>query len=153
VKQRSDYRVGVGATSILMILVVLALAALSLLSLSSARNNETLAQRNLSMTLSYYQAAAEAQRTLAAMDTLISENRAGAQDADDWNALFADHGLETVTVNEDGTFSFSLDAGAERALVVEGALTPNASPRYTLTRHELVNQAAETESTLNLLIQ
>ena len=151
-KQQSDYRVGVGATSILMILVVLALAALSLLSLSSARNNENLAQRNLSMTLSYYQAAAEAQRTLAAMDTLVVENRAQTQDADGWNALFAAHGLETVTVTKGGTFSFSLDAGEERALVVEGTLTPNALPRYTLTRHELVNQSAETEYTLDLLI-
>jgi len=87
------------------------------------------------------------------MDTLVVENRAEIKNASGWNALFAAHGLETLTVNENGTFSFTLDAGAERALAVEGAFTPDASPRYTLTRHELVNQAAETEYTLDLLIQ
>jgi len=152
VKQRNDYRLGVGASSILMILVVLALAALSLLSLNSARNNETLSQRNLTMTLAYYEAAEEVQRTLAAMDALVAEYPAQTADADGCNALFSAHGLETVTVSEGGAFAFSLDAGAQRALEVEGVLTPDASTRCTLTRHELVNRATGEESSLELLI-
>ena len=39
-KQKSEYRVGIGASSILMILVVLALTALALLSYNSARSTE-----------------------------------------------------------------------------------------------------------------
>ncbi len=150
-KQRGEYRAGVGASSILMILVVLALAALSLLSLSSARNNEALSQRNLAMTLSYYGAAAGAQRTLAAMDALVAENP-GA-DAERLNELFAAHSLDTVTVSDGGAFAFSLDAGAERLLVVEGVLSPGATPRCALTRHELVNRPAGEEGGVELLIR
>jgi hypothetical protein len=151
-KQSGDYRTGVGASTILMILVVLALAALSLLSLNSARNNDTLSQRNLAMTLSYYEAAAEAQRMLAAMDALIVEHPAEAADATLCAALFAAHGLDTVTVSEGGAFSFSLDAGADRTLQVEGVLTPGAQPRCTLTCHELTSNAAPENGTVDLLI-
>jgi len=140
VKRKQEYRVGVGASSILMVLVVLALAALSLLSLSSAKNNAALSQRNLNMTLAYYQAAAQAQRTLSMMDSLMAEREAQNLTAQEWTDLFAAHGLEAVTVSAEGVFSFSVDAGAERSLIVQGELTPQNAPRFTVTRHELTNQ-------------
>jgi len=150
-KTGSEYRVGVGASSVLMVLVVLALAALSLLSLGSARSNAALSDRNRTMTLGYYQAAAQAQQTLAAMDELAQENASVVTDASGWNALFARNGLGNITVGEDGIFSFALDAGAQRSLVVEGNFTPALFPRLTLTRHELVSHSTETDNTLNLL--
>ena len=150
-KPGSEYRVGVGASSVLMVLVVLALAALSLLSLGSARSNAALSDRNRTMTLGYYQAAAQAQQTLAAMDELAMENASVVTDFNGWNALFARNGLGNVTLGEDGAFSFALDAGAQRSLAVEGTFSPSSAPRLTLTRHELVNHSTETESPLNLL--
>lgn len=150
-KTGSEYRVGIGASSVLMVLVVLALAALSLLSLGSARSNAALSDRNRTMTLGYYQAAAQAQQTLAALDELTQKNAASLTDSIGWNALFARNGLGNVTVDEDGSFSFSLDAGAQRSLVIEGNFMPSLSPRLTLTRHELVSTSTQTDTTLNLL--
>ncbi len=150
-KSGSEYRVGVGASSVLMVLVVLALAALSLLSLGSARSNASLSDRNRTMTLGYYQAAAQTQQTLAAMDELAQENASVVTDTSGWNALFARNGLGNITIGEDGNFSFALDAGAQRSLVVEGTFSPSLSPRLKLTRHELVSQSIEMENTLNLL--
>ena len=79
--RKTDYRVGVGASSILMVLVVLALAAMSLLSLSAARNSEALGDRALDMTTNYYQAVSEAQRMLAAMPATQSRVQATASRA------------------------------------------------------------------------
>jgi hypothetical protein len=147
-----EYRVGIGASSVLMILVVIALTALSLLSLGNAHSSAALSDRNLSMTISYYQAAAQAQRMLGAMDELEKEYAAESSNTKDWNTLLATHGLQAITVDEDGIFSFSLDAGAQRSLAVEGEFTPDSVPRYTLTRHELTAAAESQESSLNLLI-
>ncbi len=151
-KSFGEYRIGIGASSVLMILVVIALAALSLLSLGNARGSSTLSDRNLSMTLSYYQATAKAQQMLGAMDGLEKEYAAGSPNADGWNALLAAHGLPDITIDEDGTFAFSLDAGAGRSLAVEGTFTPDSVPRFTLTRHELTAAAETQEPSMNLLI-
>lgn len=147
-----EYRVGIGSSSVLMVLVVLALAALSLLSLGSARSNAALSDRTLTMTLDYYRAAAQVQRMLGAMDELEKDYAVDVLDAEGWNALLAMHGLEKITVDENGTFAFSLDAGTERLLVVEGTLTPDSTSRYLLTRHELTTGYETEDLTLQLLI-
>lgn len=149
-KLKQDYRIGIGASSILLILVVLALAALSLLSLGSAKNNAALTERNLNMTLSYYQAAAKAQRTLAMMDSLVSDRSVQNLTAEEWTTLFSAHGLNGITVSDGMAFSFSIDAGAERILVVEGKFSPQGTPRLTLTRHELTSQTVLESKTLNV---
>lgn len=71
-KPKTEYRVGVGASSILMILVVLALTALSLLSFSGARHAEVMAKRNVDMVTAYYAATAEAQEKLAVLDSMLA---------------------------------------------------------------------------------
>lgn len=146
-KQKTEYRLGVGASSILMILVVLSLAAISLLSLHAARNNAALTQRNLEMTVAYYQAAAEVEQTLAAMDELMVQHGGAEQGLStaDWMLDFqAQHG---ITFSSDQTFAFFTDAGAERSIAVEGYLTPGSSPCYTLTRHELLPSSAAAQQT------
>ena len=154
-KQKSEYRVGIGASSILMILVVLALTALALLSYNSARSTETLTQRNRAMTVAYYQATATAQRKLASMDQLLLLHRGEELDADGWQRIFTDQNLNEISVNDmDGVicFAFTIDAEYERELMVEGTLTPADETRYTLTRHEMVSQVSDaTDSTLTLL--
>ncbi|NLI21636.1 MAG: hypothetical protein GX418_08830 [Clostridiales bacterium] len=140
-KPKTEFRFGVGASSILMILTVLALAALALLSLVNARGNAALAARSRTMTVAAFTADAEAQRTLALMDEVMAENA-----SEDWTpkllaARLARAGLADVTLDEDYHFAFALDAGVGRELHVEGILTPTALPRYTLTRHQLVAAA------------
>ena len=138
-KPRCEYNIGIGASTILLILVVIALAALSLTSLGSARNNAALSDRNLEMTLAYYTAAAQAQRTLAAMDAVIAEYADTFTNVDALKTLFAFHGLSNVKVYSNYTFTFFVNAGAQRLLEVGGTLSPGQAPRYTLTRHTLGN--------------
>lgn len=150
-RQKTEYRVGVGASSILMILVVLSLTALSLLSLSSARNNQALSERNLGMTVQYYEAAANAQRKLAAMDAALEKHAGTLFSRAAWQSIFDAEGLTDVSLTDELTFAFTVDAGAGRTLAVEGTLTPNTQPRYRLTCHELRSSALQTEQPLLLL--
>ena len=146
-KQKTEFRLGVGASSILMILVVLSLAALSLLSLHVAQSNAALTKRNLEMTLAYYQAAADVQHTLAAMDELIVQNSLAAENTASTDWLLRFQATQGVTVNPDRSFAFNVEAGAQRSIAVEGYLTPDAFPRYTLTRHELLPSEALLQQT------
>lgn len=139
-KSKPEYRIGIGASSILMILVVLALSALSLLSLYSARSNAALSRRNLVMAAGYYHATAAVQAKLSLLDSLLAEYAAETDGASAWNTLLQQHSLAELSVAPDLTFSFAVDAGAGRYLSVEGILTPGATPRYRLTQHKLINQ-------------
>ena len=149
--RKTDYRVGVGASSILMVLVVLALAAMSLLSLSAARNSEALGDRTMDMAVDYYQAAAEAQRMLAAMDATLADHAAEVPDSATWQAMLQAHGVPDIQVAADLTYTFSVNAGAQRILEVSGLLTPTQPQRYTLTRHQLINTATVETQPLQVL--
>ena len=180
-KNKTDFRIGIGTSSILLMLVVLALTALSLLAYSSARNNATLANRDLHMTLAYYEAAAKAQRDLCTMDALLADSNARttmaidtpivtaaattasagdtqtaepmqSNDAAAWQAQFVAHDLGNIIVHIDLSYTLTIDAGESRVLVVEGQLSPGAATRYTITRHELVNTASYPEPTLQLMM-
>ena len=140
-KPKPEYRLGIGASSILMILVVLALAALSLLSLKAAQTNAALTERTLRMSLAYYNAAAEVQQTLAAMDQRQSElDLADLEDIAAYRAFLAGCSL-TATLRDDLTFTLLADAEASREIVVEGIITPHAPTAITVTRHTLHSTA------------
>lgn len=132
-KPRTELRLGIGASSLLMILVVLALTALAMLSLGGARNTEALTARGVDMTVGYYEAAARAQERLAALHAwLIAQED---NDVPPPDAL-------GVTLTRDGgrvIFAFREDAGYERAIAVEGVYDPGASPSLRLTRHALID--------------
>lgn len=146
-KSKGEYRIGTGASSILMILVVLSLTALALLSFTSARNNAALSKRNLEMTVAYYNAAAEVQRTIAGMDEILMEQESPYADPPVWRALLSDCLGTDGTLADDMTFTLQTDAGASRTLVVEGILQPDAARRIILTRHELNAPATPQEET------
>lgn len=56
---------GIGTTSVILIFLVLSLAAFSVLSLVSARNSETLTQKNTEYVTAYYNAASLANNFIA----------------------------------------------------------------------------------------
>lgn len=152
-KQRPEYRVGMGASSIMMILVTLALAALSLLSFYVARSNAALSQRNRDMVVSYYNAAAEVQRTLAELDEAFTPEAVAwraALDSIDRDPARADVRLVLL---DGGGFSMAVDAGGGRELAVEGTLGPAAESGLTLKRHQLETAPGATgEGTLNVYL-
>ena len=145
-RQKAEYRIGVGASSILMILVTLALAALGLLSLYAAKNNAALCKRNLEMTVQYYHAADDTQRILAAIDQSLTPEAIARREAISSFVCHWTGEVVPVTVQEGGSFAFSVGAGAGRTLTTEGAVQPDGT--VTLTRHALVSAPAPTETPL-----
>ena len=61
-------RMGVGASSILLILVVVSLTLFASLSLIQARADATLTQKTAASIRTFYEADAKAQQTIAALD-------------------------------------------------------------------------------------
>lgn len=151
-REKSEYRVGVGASSVLMILVVLALTALSLLALSSARDTEALSRRNQSMVVDYYEAAADAQLRLMEADQWLAAARAAADGGVDFEQALADALPEGFSLTDYG-FAFQQSAGDDRVILVEADIAPpgQPGPRYTVTRHQSIGTApfaSENEFTL-----
>ncbi len=93
-KTAQEFRIGTGASSILLVLVVLCLTVLGILAYSAARADNALTERNTEATERYYAAVAEAEERLCA---LASEGKAG-------------------------TFAFQISVGEGLALDVRGAL-------------------------------
>lgn len=147
-KQKSEYRIGVGASSILMVLVVLALTALGLLSFGGARNAETLANRSMQMSTGYHQAAATAQRQLAIMDDALQRTMGelDVESAANFCEEMQKKGLVGFSLNEEADmllFSFHVNALYDRELQLAGRILPQVGTRYQLTRHELVSLQPE----------
>ena len=69
-------RAGLGVPSLTLILLTLCLTLLGTLSLADARAEQSLRKRQEALTTAYYQAAWEAQRTLACMDEKIMRSNA-----------------------------------------------------------------------------
>lgn len=152
-KQQTEYRVGVGASSVLLILVVLAMAALALLAFGSARNTEALTGRNIEMTEAYYEAAAEVQRRLAAIDQAVLEYREQGGDAQMDENWFSDHGAQAEWQPADGGMHFiiTVSAGAQRVIRATGTALPQGDERYTLESHTLFSDTVQEETYLTLM--
>lgn len=147
-KTKSEFRVGVGASSILMVLVVVAMTAVALLSFSGARNAEVLAKRSVEMSSAYYQGAADVQLQLAILDEMLSRYDIALtpNEADALSKQLVEMGLQNFSFRLQGkdiVFSFGVDAKHEREIQVEGRVLTEGSPRYQLTRHELVSLETE----------
>lgn len=154
-RKKAEHRVGIGASSVLMILVVLALATLSLLAFGSAKSTEALTRRNVEMACAYYEAAARTQEKLMQIDQAVLDYRrqgTGALDAAWFDAYpIAAQWDET----EDGLcFTLLTEAGEGRVLCAAGVVHEQGTARYTLNKHVLISDASEdTERYLNLIGQ
>ena len=144
-KPKAEYRIGVGASSILMILVTLALAALGLLTLYAAKNNAALCARNVSLTVQYYHAADQTQRMIAAIDEGFTPQALARMQA--LQGYVTEAPAQGITFTYTGNaFTIDADAGAGRTLHTEGTLAGDHS--ITLTRHTLSSAPAETQAPL-----
>ena len=68
-------RMGVGASSILLILVVVSLTLFASLSLMQARGDAALTQKTAESIATYYEADARAQEKLAALDDALQQGK------------------------------------------------------------------------------
>lgn len=140
-KHKQEYRVGTGATSMLMIFIVLCLTTLSILSYSSARADLAITKRNVEMNEKSNEAVCAAQRIIAEIDGQLVAARAQTDDDDEYADLVSLISVDDVEINADESMelSFLVNAGYDRWLDVTMQITPlwDTSTRYYLVRHVL----------------
>lgn len=144
-QKKQEYRVGVGASSLLMILVVLCLATLAILSYLSAATDEKFTLREVEMAEGAYAAEARAQEALAALDGLLLDETNGA-DAEALSEALSGAGFDAEAEAGDA-LRLSFDAGADRALVVRVRVRPEAGEggaRFQLLEHRVQSTLVET---------
>jgi len=136
-RPRQEYRVGIGASSMLTIFVVLCVSALALLALSGARGDQALTNRAVQMTAGYYEAADRAQKALAQIDREVWDAARRAAGQQEFDEALSNISVEGVSLDyEEGILSFDLDAGGGRKLSV--AVKPSLSgERCPVVRHQL----------------
>lgn len=151
-----EYRIGIGAASMLLIFIMLCITTLAVLSLSSARADLTLTKRNVTMQRAYHTASAKAQETISAIDNALMEAAGQASTQAEYEALVEALTLPEVALSAaKGSISFEVDAGFERSLEVVLSLAEHGGegPRYTIARHTLRNDAPwETEDDTTVFI-
>lgn len=144
----AQYRVGVGASSILMIFIVLSLTTLGVLCYASARADLILTQKRQAQVEAYYQADAMAQALLAEIDQALLAAGEGGQEA----ALEGLADIDPAIEASDGLITIRLPVGDSQTLHV--VLRPQAAgsgARYTLVSHCLYNTADwSVDTTLHL---
>jgi len=133
--KRYSSRMGVGASSILLILVVVSLTLFAVLSLVQARGDAALTDKTARSVGAYYEADARAQQTLAKIDGALSRGEDAAS-------------VEGVTMAAAGEYAFSIAASDGHTLSV--ALRVDGG-KYTVVEYRYANNAAwsgESENTL-----
>lgn len=151
----SDYRVGPGMTSLLLIFVALCMAALAVLSFASVRVDTSLNDRAAEATVRYYQAAARAQEQLFQLDQqLLADREAAAPVVNETAAdqATADNGpdksVPAEAEPEQRSLTVPLGDGRELVLALEVKAAP-AVERYVLRSHRVMN-VAEWEAEQNI---
>jgi hypothetical protein len=136
-RPKQEYRVGIGASTMLTIFVALCLTTLALLALSGARGDAALTSRALTMTEGYYGASDRAQRILAKLDEAVQSAAATSADQHAFEEALSGMTVDGVSmVFDGGILSFDLDAGGGRVLSV--AVQPSReSPRLSIERYAL----------------
>lgn len=146
-----EYRVGVGASSILMIFIVLSLTTLGVLSFASARADLALSDRRQAQVEAYYAAEADAQALIAQIDEALYT---AVQTPETYEAsVRALESLDSaITVEEDLSIVLALPVGASQLLTIR--LVPGGAEgtaRYIMDEHYLLNiEEWEPDTTMNL---
>lgn len=146
-------RAGLGVSSLTLILLTLCLTLLGTLSLADARAEQSLRKRQEALTAAYYQAAFEAQRTLACMDEQMAQAYARCSDEEEYAqqcTALTSAGDTDVEWTDDAHAVFYLDAGFERRLCVEierCRWDEAHAQRFTVVRHVLEDMKQWQEQT------
>ncbi len=150
--EKQEYRMGVGASSILMIFVILCITTLGVLSFANARANYTLTQRRTAYVETFQTARAQAQRVLAQIDAALAQ---AAQNSGMYGEAVGKLTVEgtELAVSEDLVISFSIPFGEAQSLDIGvRAAGPDAARRYEMAYQYYVNMGEwEPDETLRLV--
>lgn len=139
---KTEYRVGIGASSILMIFIILCLTTLGVLSFASSRADLSLTSRRVAQSEAYYRGIADSQALIADVDSALYAARQAA--GDDEEAYIASLAAiadisEFISVKE-SVITLKVPVGDKQRLQIDmtvGGLDDAA--RYAVTKHYLVN--------------
>ena len=99
-RNESNTSAGIGAPSLLMVLVVLSLGILSALTVMNARSEQRLSERSTAVSSAVYALYAEAEETVATLDTIAAECEAKAATEQEYMSLFQEILPGDVTFRE-----------------------------------------------------
>lgn len=136
-----EYHIGPGAVSLLLVIVVVSMSVLGLLGLISARGDYKLTERALSLAAAENAAAAQSERSLAALDALLVKCAADA--ADDAAYLSAaEAALPENMVLTGRSVSWRETAENGRTLFCDAEIAPLGElPRVSWTGHMFIAEA------------
>ncbi|MDL2232476.1 hypothetical protein LJC63_02700 [Ruminococcaceae bacterium OttesenSCG-928-L11] len=139
--RRSNVRLSVGSSSIVVIFVILTLTTFATLSLVSANADNTLSKKNVEMSLQYYEADAAAEDMLAAIDgQLQTISASGSAFLPQAESLAG--GLDGVTAyTEDGGLflAYAVPVNEVQQLEVVLKVEPDPAIRYTRQQWAIVS--------------
>ena len=121
--KQNPSRMGVGASSILLILVVVSLTLFASLALMQARGDAALTKKTAEGIQVFYEADAQAQEKLASLDDALQQ---GA----------TPESIDGIAIQPDGSYAFSIEANDGHTLLVSFDL---AAGRCRLLAYRYIN--------------
>lgn len=149
-----EYRVGIGASSIIMIFIVLSLTTLGVLSFASARSDLILTERRQSQVESYYNSVSLAQQMIAQIDSALLKAAATPETFEE--AVGAIGEIDSLITVDGMQISFQLPVGETQSLAITlDVHAPGGDAgRYSLSKHQLIYSADwEADNSIHLLTE
>lgn len=145
-ERRAEYRLGPGASSLLMIFVSLCMTTVGILTLISAIADTRLTDRSQKQVTSYYSATVEVQRSIGAIDAALETYRKTSveeegykqavlsmhEEAPEMSAQMVDDNTISVRFNQPMGEDFVIHVDLHVPISLEG-------PRYQVVAHEMSN--------------
>lgn len=146
-KSGGVYRIGTGATSLMMILVILCLTALSVISYTSARSELAVARRTAEVNSQVYAAMDRGYDLVAALDAALWDIY-GRGDAAAYAQACQDAARQAGWTVEDSVCTVEIPATEKLSLRVQATLLPftEEAARLQLTGFATVSQSEEMEA-------
>ena len=146
-------RMGVGASSLLMILVILCLTTLGVLSLTSALAEYRLSSRAAQTAAAYYEASANAQEKIAQIDRILADIRKESANSGEYAANITESGLKFANTDQ-SLVEISEPLGDGRVLTVRLQILPyESAKRYRVAEYAVIDEREWTQETWDSLIQ
>ena len=159
-KQKGEFKISTGASSILMIFVVLCLTTFAVLSYVTANADSRLTEKAIETTAAYYSADSKAQTAISAFDAKLAELEEQSSQGSSYVELikqtqFENDGIsaEVQTSNGIYTLHFVVPVSEGQQLEVDLKLETEPSQagrRYQITRYQSVVTREWEEDNLEL---
>lgn len=136
---RRGFHIGPGAASLMLVVVVLSMSVLGILTLMNGRSDARLSQRSAQVAAEIYQLDEKAERSLAALDTVLYAAAAEAKSGEEYLLLAEGRLPEGMTLV--GSTAYWRETGeGEKALACAAEIAPLGDfPRCRFVEHRLLS--------------